>query len=53
MKTINKITTNEIIINKSKFITIVIPVNKIENVEVEINNIKKNIKALPTIVLDI
>ncbi|MDD6323804.1 MAG: YigZ family protein [Bacilli bacterium] len=45
MKTINKITTNEIIINKSKFITIVIPVNKIENVEVEINNIKKIYKG--------
>ena len=40
MKTITNEVVNEIIINKSRFITIVIPINKIEDVNTKINILK-------------
>lgn len=44
MKTIKEEITNEIIINKSKFITIITPISNIENVKDKLEIIKKNYK---------
>lgn len=44
MKTIKEKVTNEIIINKSKFITIIIPINKQEKIKEELEIIKKTYK---------
>ena len=44
MKTVKKEVTNEIIINKSKFITIIIPLTTIEQIDDILKNIKNKYK---------
>ena len=45
MRTIEKKVENEIIINKSRFITIIYPVNNIDEINIYLNNIKEEYKG--------
>ena len=45
MKSINKIITNEIIINKSRFICEIVPLNNINDIDYILNNIKNKYKG--------
>ena len=53
MKSIQKEITSEIIINKSRFITILTNINDIDKVKEKLEEIKKNIKMRLTTVMPI